>query len=795
MGDFNESTTGREQTNQKLYKLGLHNVMQAKLNTPNLPRTHKRGSQAIDHVWATASLLPAIPKAGFAPFDFLGSSDHRGICFDVDLDQLLDFNVVPLQAQPHRRLQANKPKRVTKYIENLTKKWKHFNIDARLEKNHNNISRGNLETLENDLNNLDSNISDAMKHAERKCSKVPGRVSSYWSPTFHKALPEVHRTRVARNRAQYVVPGSSIVDALHTYRDAQAAYDQALRHYREVKGENAEVRKIDMKTLADERAKENNSSSDVEYNKIVHMEQESKSNRKIKYVLKPDSRSGVNSILIPARQEYPNTDADFDYTNVNNMWERITPHNGRDIKVWERVTEQSEMERILLRWQQLHFLQANETPLTGKEWKKQFEDQNFHDDVLHGTYEPPSYLHHTTRDVLKHFQRPTNIDEFKFETTFEEFKQFIKGSKERTGTSPSGRHYGHYKALLKSGEEFLETIHAILEIALQNNIILRRWKHTTTTLIEKENGLPYVHRMRAIHIIEAEVQFLAKNFYITKLMRHAESKNVITDEQCGGRSRRQAQSVVINKVLYYNISHQTLMPAAFMDDDARACYDRIVTPLSSLECRKWGPPFKLAKFTNTFIESQTYSIKTGHGVSKGTYSYSEQDPIQGSGQGIGWAGPRWLCSGDTCSRIMEKAESGMLFYDPTGSVKVRKQGDYFVDDTATGVTLNTLRQDQRDIFQQLQFIEQLHSDILFSMGHKLAIDKCSFYAADYCRGKFKHDFKLIHEIPGSISIREAHTSEPIAVKRLQPFQAHKTLGCHIALNFNKNMQYRQLHKK
>ena len=83
-------------------------------------------------MWATASLLPAIPKAGFAPFDFLGSSDHRGICFNVDLDQLLDFNVVPLQAQPHRRLQANIPKRVKKYVEILTKKWKGLNIEERL---------------------------------------------------------------------------------------------------------------------------------------------------------------------------------------------------------------------------------------------------------------------------------------------------------------------------------------------------------------------------------------------------------------------------------------------------------------------------------------------------------------------------------------------------------------------------------------------------------------------------------------------------------------------------------------
>ena len=209
------------------------------------------------------------------------------------------------------------------------------------------------------------------------------------------------------------------------------------------------------------------------------------------------------------------------------------------------------MERILLRWQQSHFLQANETPLSDNTWKTRFEDPNFQEEVVHGTYTPPAYLHPTTRDVLLHFKRTPQIDEIEFSTTFDEFKNFIKNSKERTGTSPAGRHYDHYKALLQSGQTYLETIHAVLEIALQNNIILRRWRNTTTTLIEKESGLPYVHRMRAIHIIEAEVQFLAKNFYVTKLMKGAEKNNLLTDEQYGGRAKRQAQSAVINKVMYY----------------------------------------------------------------------------------------------------------------------------------------------------------------------------------------------------------------------------------------------------
>ena len=106
--------------------------------------------------------------------------------------------------------------------------------------------------------------------------------------------------------------------------------------------------------------------------------------------------------------------------------------------------------------------------------------------------------------------------------------------------------------------------------------------------MEKKEGNPFIHKFRAIHIVEGDLQFIARYFYSYKMMKYAEEQGLISNEQYGGRKNRMAQSVVLNKLSYYNISHQTLQSYAFMDDDARACYDRIVTSLSSLECQKWG---------------------------------------------------------------------------------------------------------------------------------------------------------------------------------------------------------------
>ena len=222
----------------------------------------------------------------------------------------------------------------------------------------------------------------------------------------------------------------------------------------------------------------------------------------------------------------------------------------------------------------------------------------------------------------------------------------------------------------------LKVIHGIIEIARKYGIILDRWKKTVTTLMEKDAGRPKIHRMRAIHIIEADVQFLTKLFYCKKLMNKAEAISAITDQQYGGRKNKMAQSAVINKLLYYGIVHQQLMQAAFMDDDARNCYDRIITALSAVELRAWGQSYQEAEFSIEFLQQQEYHIRTSHGITKEYYKYSREDPTHGSGQGVGWAGVKFTKTSDTVCRAMQKNCAGMRFQDPDKSITVGKMEIY-----------------------------------------------------------------------------------------------------------------------
>ena len=197
----------------------------------------------------------------------------------------------------------------------------------------------------------------------------------------------------------------------------------------------------------------------------------------------------------------------------------------------------------------------------------------------------------------------------------------------------------------------MKAIHSILCISVENEIILDRWKPTLSTLIEKINGKPYIHKYRTIHIIESDIQFLSEQIYVLGMMKLADDLGLITDQQYGARNRRQCQSAYINKICYYDISRQKVMASTFLDDDAKACYDRIVTGLSEVEVRKWGVSRKAAKFTTKFLHNQEFFLRTAHGTTDQSYKYTPTSRIQGSGQGIGWAGPRGPVSSDTISNI------------------------------------------------------------------------------------------------------------------------------------------------
>ena len=798
MGDFNETLDSREGTHETLTKLGLVNLMQDRMPGA-LPKTWNRGKAAIDHVYMTVDVIKAVKKAGYAPFDVVALSDHRGIFFDLDMRLLFDeelYSTVPAQ---FRRLQSSNVKSVQQYNKLFTQEWDKHRIDNRLETILMRIKKeGPTAELIKRLNNIDTQITEIMRFSEKKCSTISRHCVDPWSPQLKELSREIRYLIVQIKHTIRDEMSRSIVTCMHKVSNLNERLRFKRKEYREYIKKAAAHREMHL----DERAQHHVMlgkylSAASEIKRLKHIEVQKRDSRKIQYVLDNNKRDSATYILIPALSEYSNM-ATFNENIycVQQMWNKIQIKGGADINNWIRITDKAVIEEILIQWQVLHFTQANDTPFTSEFWVEELQKDHVSESIINGTYKPPEDLPWEAQEVLCHMKRSQKIkEEVQAYSTFEEFRTFYKLATEATSSSPSGRHYGHFKALLESEKRFLQAIYDILNVCVVHSVILDRWKPTITSLIEKVPGVPYIHKYRTIHIIESDIQFVSKHIYVLGMMKQAEKYNLITDQQYGGRNRRQCQSAFINKICYYDISRQKIMACSFLDDDAVACYDRIVTELSEVEVQKWGVSKHAAKFTTKFLYSQKFSLKTVHGLSTKTYQHGSNCRVQGSGQGIGWSGPRWTASSDTISQIMSKRCTGMEFSDPTGSMNIRRNGDFFVDDLDIGVTEDAIKNSNKTTLQCLEEDEQIHSLVLNAEGGKLNPIKTSFYDIAYKRVGVRHEQMSNRENPGELHIRVEFNDDKKSIQRLEPTEASKALGIFLAPSGQYGKQYTMLDKK
>ena len=203
---------------------------------------------------------------------------------------------------------------------------------------------------------------------------------------------------------------------------------------------------------------------------------------------------------------------------------------------------------------------------------------------------------------------------------------------------------------------------------------------------------------------------------------------MITDSQYGGRALRQAQNMVLNRTLIFDITRHIVKPMTCVDKDLKACYDRELAPLGAIEERYFGNSNEHDNYLIQSTQKQQFFVKTNFGISKEAYGYSADNKIWGLGQGIGWSGARWTLTSSVIDKIMNERCKGLQFQSPRRDLKFSKLTHMFVDDLNQFCNTHEIGS---DIVKQTQHNVQLHSDLVFTSGGILALDKCKYYHADF----------------------------------------------------------------
>jgi hypothetical protein len=102
----------------------------------------------------------------------------------------------------------------------------------------------------------------------------------------------------------------------------------------------------------------------------------------------------------------------------------------------------------------------------------------------------------TCYSTVNHSSLPTDGT-----VTTVDFVHHWKTVKEKTSSSLSGRHFGHYKAA--SYSEILSQLHVdSINLTMSWGHPLSRWKSGVTVLLEKEHGNCYIGKLRTICLLE-----------------------------------------------------------------------------------------------------------------------------------------------------------------------------------------------------------------------------------------------------------------------------------------------------
>jgi hypothetical protein len=797
-GDFNEELGSSMQGFAYIVaKHNLTDVLRVNLGTSEEPATYSRGTKRLDYIFMTSDIASSVVSCGAEPFNHRFFSDHRGLYVDLKLSGIFDRNLSPLASPQFRDIRSGNPHQIQKYIRALSKGLNASQIPMR-------TSQLKLNPNNADAEQLDTEITDAMLAAGKVCahtSRLPV------SPELHSAQTQlriyqklVSQFRTNRDMSiQINKKQQQLNEPIPLPNDLKTALRLLRSAQREVRNLSRQAYQLKDKyraATADALARSDNACAKKALARIQRAEATKEMFQRLPRS-KPRPTGGLSLIKIPLSG----------------------PLVPEAVRQGIAVTEPIDIEEQLLRRNRQHFSQARKTPFATEPLKSIFNWQGTSpatDNVLKGCY--PSHeatndgtiydITSTSTKILQSCQRrladiPPGLDPT-------EMKRAYRAWRESTSTSPSGRHLGHYHALLKPDgltkdseeagnlaverDEIWKIHHTMFEYGLSHAHCYTRWKNVVNAMIEKEPGNPWIHRLRVIHLYENDYNLLIGSQY-RKAVHQAEDAEAINDGNFGGRTARSSLDPIGIELLQYEYSQLLRLRHLKFSNDATACYDRIVVNLASIISRSFGLHRNITTVHGDMLQHAIYRIKTKMGISDGFYQHSDDCPVFGTGQGSRSSPPIWNFNSSVYFDTFDKLSYGAKYYSISGErLLIGMTG--FVDDNNCNCNEDAIthESDSNALMARMRHDAQLWHDILWTSGGALELTKCQFHLMSW--NHTVHGDPILETGLSDQSIDlESPFGEKLCIRQLGCGQSYKTLGAFVEPLQHQQTQYRYLLNK
>ena len=353
-------------------------------------------------------------------------------------------------------------------------------------------------------------------------------------------------------------------------------------------------------------------------------------------------------------------------------------------------------------------------------------------EVLDGTYQFREGTDQGTRELMEEIAAVRKlVPKNSVCTTISppQWRQRWRGTKERTSSSPSGRHFGHYIAGAKSKMvAYFDSV--MVTMPLKKGFALTRHSVGLTAMIEKKPGATSLAKLRAILLMEADFNKSLKEVFGRRMMDSVRGWGLMQDEIFSERGRTSADGA-LEKILIYDISRQGRISMGMASVDAANCYDSIAHAIGSLVCQSFGVPVEAAESMLSAIQDMKFFLRTAYGDSKNCVGSTVQVKFQGYCQGSGAAPAGWAVISIVILLAHKRKGHGATFVCPVSRRVSRLAAILFVDDTDIIHMRMDLNEGAEDTNFALQQSIDSWGDLLMAAGGAFKPEKCFAHTISY----------------------------------------------------------------
>jgi hypothetical protein len=249
-------------------------------------------------------------------------------------------------------------------------------------------------------------------------------------------------------------------------------------------------------------------------------------------------------------------------------------------------------------------------------------------------------------------------------------------------------------------------------------------------MLEKEPGNLLITKLRVIQPLEADMNFAFRLLWGKRLVHHALSHNALTPLNFGGRPGCRVHSALLLKTLSYDYICYTCLNAIIFNNDAKACFDRIIPSIGLMATERLSMPPTATASMLAIIKGMKFHIRTAHGISPGLFKTTLPALILGVLQGSGAALCIWLSISCVLLHALSPHTTGFQATCPQNYQTSKRPGEAFVDDTDLWLTSTNLSS-SLTLIPSMQKVAQLWERLLVASGGALAIQECFYYLVDW----------------------------------------------------------------